>query len=93
MSKGLEALEYFRTEIVDNYYAVECFEIIEKELKALEIIKGKRVNVRALIKSYYSKYGFQMYNDTQCADKNEKLDSKDLTQEEYDLLKGMLNNE
>jgi len=36
MSKGLEALQYFRTEIVDNYYAVECYEIIEKELKLLQ---------------------------------------------------------
>ena len=41
MSKGLEALE--RLTEIHNYDDVkECYDIIEKELKALEVIKKKK---------------------------------------------------
>ena len=86
--KGLEALN----RLVDFYnlpsrnpiaYMLEqenlneYANIIKKELKALEIIKEKRVNVRFLI----SCKTLKEYND---------VISDHLTKEEYDLLKEVL---
>lgn len=61
---------------------------VAKRLKALEIIKNKRVNVRAFLKCCQMEDGLTIYNN-QCDDKQEK-ESKELTQEEYDLLKEVL---
>ena len=66
----------------------EMTAIIAKELKALEIIKEKRVNVRAFLKCCHIEDGLTIYNN-QCDDKQEK-ESKELTKEEYDLLKEVL---
>ena len=88
MSKELEALE----KIVDTYYIDNMdkeISIIEKALKALEIIKEKNVNIRALKswnKTYKGKLTYQNYLDIlEDCDLGEKL-----TQEEYDLLKEVL---
>ena len=87
MTKGLEALEklknrpclstdWSKKEI--NYdYNKEEYDAIEKELKALEIIKEKKVNVKWLLNSY------------SCDDYNNWYDIH-LTEEEYDLLKEVL---
>ena len=88
MSKELEALN----KIVDTYYIDNMdkeISIIEKALKALEIIKEKNVNIRALKswnKTYKGKLKYQNYLDIlEDCDLGEKL-----TQEEYDLLKEVL---
>jgi thiamine monophosphate synthase len=93
MSKGLEALESLETE----YYTKngvrflefrdddERLDTIEKELKALEIIKEKDVDI----------YIFQR---CETVDKyNSRVihivgETRELTQEEYDLLKEVLND-
>ena len=79
MSKGLEALECIKMAYEDREY----MPIIEKELKALEIIKNKNVDI-AILKNTEN---VEQYNNTillffKC--------SKELTQEEYDLLKEVL---
>ena len=56
------------------------FELIEKELKALEIIKNKRVDVSLL----HTTKNYQEYNF--CVFQKERA----LTQDEYDLLKEVL---
>ena len=77
MSKGLEALQ----RIKNRLYPLEIEEtnIIEKELKALEIIKEKRVDIGWLIRSKNcSKYNLGVG------------ESQALKKEEYDLLKEVL---
>ena len=75
-----EKMDYIKKHYKDN---------LEKIKKAFEIIKNKKVNVRALIKSFYFvKDGLSVYN-SQCCDK-EEMESKELTQEEYDFLKEVL---
>ena len=62
-----------------------------KSLRALEIIKSKKVNVRAFLKSCsYKDIDTQLnvYN-SQCCDWQER-ESKELTREEYELLKEIL---
>ena len=86
MSKGLEALK----EIVFNYVQVfknnengkqmfmEDVHIIEKELKALEIIRNKGLNTW-----WFKKFNsYEEYKNKGCEDL-----ATELTQEEYDLLK------
>ena len=74
MSKGLEAIQKYR----DGFEMLPSkIDIIEKELKALEIIKKKRVDVGFL--------------DRDLSSYNVGLPRKHiLTQEEYDLLKEVL---
>ena len=87
MTKGLKALK----EIVFNYVQVfknnengkqmfmEDVHIIEKELKALEIIKEKRVDIGWVIKSAnYSRYNLGVG------------ERQALKKEEYELLKEVL---
>lgn len=90
MSKGLEAFKdimkiYGETNSLVGTY--NSFLRIKKELKALEIIKKKEVNVGVLIfdifeghrpKEYYN---FGVYKEYE------------LTQQEFDLLKEVLCNE
>ena len=88
---GLEALEKLRNTLLAEGYWQDVLQdvaIIEKHLKALEIIKEKRVNVRAFLKCCHREDGFTIYNN-QCDDKQEK-ESKELTPEEYELLKEVL---
>ena len=71
MSKELEALN----KIAYSYGYDENIKIVEKSLKALEIIKNKQVNVFLL-----HSVDLETYNDM-------IADNRNLTQEEYDLLK------
>lgn len=82
---SLEALEKLRQNFKDDshLFDYELFDIIETALKALEIIKEKRVNVHLLVLSdslekYNFKYNFNL------------LSYRKLTKEEYDLLKEVL---
>ena len=93
MSKGLEALEKIVYEIKWTHndgktltrFDKEQVDIIEKELKALEIIKNKKVNLFHILvfddyEQYKAHYPFSEYNAR-----------KDmLTIEEFDLLKEVL---
>ena len=78
MSKELDALESIRKDI--RYYSlfVERLDIIEKSLKALEIIKNKELNIYFVKKLSLEDFNFQCRYDQQ------------LTQDEYDLLKEVL---
>ncbi len=77
MSKGLEALEKVNHPTCEA--DIECFDIIEKSLKALEIIKEKIVLVDVL----FDTDTLEDYNDF-------KSKQEQLTQEEYDLLKEVM---
>ena len=91
MSKGLEAFNRFTDNIrwlqentsLKNYfeneklYFKEDLDIIETALKALDIIKKKRVNVEWLLETEnVEEYNESLYNN--------------LTNDEYDLLKEVL---
>ena len=84
MSKGQKALDEIKWYHIDSDGTVERCEIIEKELKALEIIKRTSVNP---IHIQYSKD----YNDFQ----NNIVYAYErvLTKEEFDLLKEVFDNE
>ena len=84
MSKGLEALERYRflpTKI--------DYDIIEKELKALEIIRYKLIDVSRLVGCMVA-----YPHEKTPIHYNEKIDKRYktymITQEEYDLLKEVL---
>ena len=82
MSKGLEAWERIKKGIDTNVW--ECgywddIELIEKELKALEIIKKKQVQINRLNRSHSAKQ-YNLYLPKEMH----------LTEEEYDLLKEVL---
>ena len=82
MSKGLEALKviYELEDLQGGRDAFwESYRIIEKELKALEIIKGKEVNVFIFLHSA----DLETYNDM-------VEDNRKLTQEEFNILKEVL---
>lgn len=86
MSKGLEALERIgaeklaRGELIRNDSKVEpYYETIEKELKALEIIRNK------FVMTGYILSGCPLKEYNSCIKKQHQL-----TQEEYDLLKEVL---
>jgi len=98
MSKGLKALDLLKHCVTDTHFNKRDFvdialdveqasNALEKELKALEIIKNKSVNVLRLkitLKQYGPLCGF--YNALVDTDD----DGKCLTQDEYDLLKEVL---
>lgn len=78
-TRNRSAIEYFlEQEIMDT-----CFEIVEKELKALKLIINKGVAVGML---QLKEVGLNEYNDF-IGDK-----SLFLTKEEYHLLKEILEN-
>lgn len=86
MSKGLEALEELRKQSethgwLEQQFEKEWLNVIEKELKALKIIKEKNVDIRGI------KLGVTVgvYNALWA-----KKDEWHLTQEEFDLLKEVL---
>ena len=86
MAKGLEALERLKNTLLAEGYWQDILQdvfIIEKELKALEIIKSKEINIHALLlhlKRFDSPNGY-----------NALVGAKyQITQEEYDLLKEVL---
>lgn len=93
MSKGLEALDGLRFDVSMskdiNYLEAnkEC-DIIEKELKALEILKDKKVNVFHIwvfddYTQYKEHYPFSEYS----------AEEDMLTFEEFNFLKEVLENE
>ena len=88
MSKGLDALkEYSNNALLDyssDYYLstkyIDDYQTIEKELKVLEIIKNKLVDIEIFI--YHINSDVEIYNLAM-----DKLKERYLTQEEYDLLR------
>ena len=64
-------------------YLRPYFRDVEKELKALEILVEKTVNINKLYKSFYAK-SVGIYNKSVIAD------YRKLTQEEYELLKEIM---
>lgn len=95
MSKGLEALKKLGGNYVQREsYGMDCsvyvedfdeYDIIKKELEALEIIKKKYVNLTIFrITAFMKKEGVDSYNSHFGS---EKLH---LTSKEYDLLKEVL---
>ena len=64
------------------------YEVLEKHLKALEIIKEKRVDIAILLESE-SLYDYNDYMSS-CDMYNEYGNSRQLTQDEFDLLKEVL---
>ena len=82
MSKGLEALkEYKNQQTGVNVYANDYLDIIEKELKAFEIIKEKPQATLWLVQVCDKE---MEYEDMICIFK------EDITKEQFDLLKEVL---
>lgn len=61
-------------------HRIDCYRTIEKELKALEIIKEKRVDITFF--DTYLRWNWEKYQNRKL-----KCSEKELTQEEFDLLK------
>lgn len=91
MSKGLEALEIVKAAMLSSGNCLlnslwDYTDAIEKELKALESIKEKKVDVNYLIICIEQKIKpLQFYNEYM-----KENNGMNLTQEEYDLLKEVL---
>ena len=86
MSKGLEALKFIQ--FADS----ESKEIVEKELKALEIIKKKKVQV-AYLHSMWDDFETTFNSndeDVRWLYNEGRPKKEQLTKEEYDLLKEVL---
>lgn len=83
---GLEALKRIKSRYNDRVCIdiLEDFDLVEKELKAFEIIKNKNISMECL-KRAIKREGLEWYNSL-CRFPIERL-----TQEEYDLLKEVLN--
>ena len=92
--RGLEELRNPKEQnvLIDTFtYSGRQFNIIQKELKALEIIKTKNITPSEIL-ACSSHFDYLMFrgiceNDLE---ENESLASKELTKEEYDLLKEVL---
>ena len=91
MSEGLKALEIMTTGLVDREEWKKCYEIVEKELKALDIIFSKQVDINLI----YECSSYDSYCDRIAAmcpkfafecDKDEWFDSFMLTEDEWKLL-------
>lgn len=88
MSKGLEALKEIKEDAQKGFFSKEDWErtdIIKKELKALEIIKKKDVDIGLLREETLESYNDiirERYNNTET--------ELTLTQEEYELLNEVL---
>ena len=82
MNKGLETLDLIKF-LANGRFELD-YEPIEKELKALEVIKEKEVDAEMLFEYWKANCEdtFEMYNFLN--------DLKPLSQEEYDLLKEVL---
>ena len=93
MSEGLKELK--EIELKWQYGAftfIPNFELIKKELEALDIIKEKSVNVRNLIIYCFEfKYTYQNYVESfNYGDNYWELGKELLTEEEFNLLKEVL---
>ena len=81
MNKGLETVEEIKEKYKDDNGLQRRLSIIENELKALEIIISKRLNVDEI---YHKDYEWYLLD-------HRKDDSKLIpTKEEYNLLKEIL---
>ena len=92
MSKGLEALKqmsYYHLEMGNCIRDLPNYAIIEKSLKALEVIKETRVDINfiKLSKNYDDYCGMEV---VKMLNHIETAEQKGITQEEYDLLKEVL---
>ena len=85
---GLDALKEIN-KVIPYAHITNEYKIIEKELKALEIIKEKRVNVDYFIRFYKDKYYNEYLVDTQFTI-GKQISETPLTQKEFDLLKEIL---
>lgn len=92
MSKESKDMIEFNIANKGKIITEEDAEIIEKSLKALEIIKNKRVDVNEFIEfmKYYDDtyYGYQLEFENNAIGIN--LGREELTEEEFDLLKEVL---
>ena len=89
--KGLEALENVKklaSAYAGDKYAQALTENIEKELKALEIVDKKRVNVHKFKWCVFKKYYVNYYNLNFCDE-----DDQFLNEQEFDLLKEVFCND
>ena len=89
MSKELEALKRIRQETcpatyMQDFDKEECLQVIEKSLKALEIIKNKECDMRWL------KYCIKEYKTVEVYNNGLPEHYEKLTEEEFDLLKEVL---
>lgn len=95
MIKGLKVLERIKLQgfVFDDRHNPKDLEIIEKELRALEIIKEKEVNVY-MLQWYFKHSSYKQYADAferNCGDCDlPDTDDKPLTKQEYDSLKEVL---
>ena len=90
MSKGLEALTRLRNDeciVLEQYN--ECYDIIEKELKALEIIKKYPKNRNSLANFRYM-VDYWEKNNIEVTKKLLETYDFPFEVEEYDLLKEVL---
>ena len=89
--KALERIKYDDLEWTSDFYPPEC-DIIEKELKALDTIKNKQVNVKNLIEYCYNiALSYEEYVDNfNYSDNYFDLGKDLLTENEYDLLNEVL---
>ena len=80
---GLEALNKIQHDFgqLKGQELVNCYEVIEKSLKALEIIKEKEVNMQV----FNQCEDVETYNKVYIKQKDRQL-----TQEEFNLLKEVL---
>ena len=83
--KGLEALKDIK-DICSGMTTIfdDDLETIEKELKALEIIKEKKMNVELLLLELTMYKDYEEYKDIAY------FNNRSLTRKEYDLLKEVL---
>ena len=72
------------TQCFDNY----VIPVIEKELKALEIVNKKRVNVHKFKWCVFKKYSVNYYNLNFCDE-----DDQFLNEQEFGLLKEVIEND
>ena len=97
MSKELEALKRIRQETCPATYMAdfdknECCDIIEKSLKALEIIKEKNVNMFGFkrdIKQLGKRFTYKYYQSN-LGNYHSGFNIQELTEEEFSLLKEIL---
>ena len=93
---GLEALKIVEKDCEDlEQVPYGEFALIEKSLKALEIIKEKNVNMFGFkrdIKQLGNRFTYKYYQSN-LGNYHSGFDIQELTEEEFNLLKGILNDE
>ena len=94
---GLEALKEFKGNnntilvgrVMGKQHYLDCLQAIEKSLKALEIIKEKRVACDLFWNDFVDNgFGYHYYLEKWY--KFQSTDNKKLTEEEFNLLKEVL---